>query len=531
MTVLNFIYSSLEKMLLTENNEIHKNILSQIDFNNDYKDMIIKIVIDNLEEENDYLYDNLATLIALVSFGSQSYIIKTFFSKIKEIYNEDEDYETLKEVLQKTIVNNVKNVINEIYNIVDPVDIGNYYKFLNGIVYEPENYVQGNIYYLNENESILDFYEYNEEYEYLNDSLVEKNEKIVVKSNENNEDYNIKNINLKHKVNLNTIRNPNKLGNMILKNEKINKDTLMYLESNNKFLNAVLHSLFSKLLLEEMVQGEKNQNRISFLLFLKELSLIKKELFKHSVVKFRDFIKENNNDYFEVFKKDLLHNIKIIEFQKDEEFFFKKIFDINNRPQLRKLEEIVPERELIKFDQDSAIKKDINKFFYEKGAWNKKFETEANNDETIIGFVSAAMKSCNISKSMEKIESILTINKDVKSYEDLKLSNEESIIYENILGEIRSKSNLLGTFYKYLNLEKQRFFFFCISQYIKQGNEPTLKNYNSHCTYKKILVTFCVSFLLNFSDLISEKSTEEEKEKYNKLKSDVMEAFTGEYQL
>lgn len=513
--VLDFIYQSLEKTLLSEDFEkslsLSKNLLNQIDYKEDYKDMLLNIffvkLLDELLNDNDLPLENFAKIIALLSFGSQSYIIKKLFLELKQKFENTEnfeDYDELKEILQKKIFKDIKYAINDIYDVTDPMDVGFYYKFLQGIIYNPDIYIPGNANYLKENEKLSDVYDFSQEYLFLESDEKEK-QKLITKNTEQQLAFNpLKNIQS------NIVRNNTKLANMIMDGEEINQDTLDYLKQNNKFFNALLHSLYSKFLLKEMVSEDKtNKTKINLFLFIKKLSELNDKLFRESLIKLKQFLEDNNSSYFEELKKELNTYIGLMQFATHSGELIKRIFNIKERgEQKHRIRKINDKDKEIDFDlENNPFKEMVYKFFYERGFWNKTFEKEANNQELIKVFVYYAFEMCQFKE----------------------VENEDEM--EKIIANLDNHLKTLGAFFKNINKEQQNIFFYTISSYVKQKQLPLLKNLSDkNKNNRTLLVKSCSAFLSNFYVEKTEENMEEWRE-YEELKEKIISSFQGIFRI
>lgn len=514
--VLDFIYQSLEKTLLSEDFEkslsLSKNLLNQIDYKEDYKDMLLNIffvkLLDELLNDNDLPLENFAKIIALLSFGSQSYIIKKLFLELKQKFENTEnfeDYDELKEILQKKVFKDIKYAINDIYDVTDPMDVGFYYKFLQGIIYNPDIYIPGNANYLKENEKLSDVYDFSQEYSFLENEKKGK-EKLITKNTEQQLSFNpLKN------TQSNVIRNNTRLANMIMDGEEINQDTLDYLKQNNKFFNALLHSLYSKFLLKEMVSEDKtNKTKINLFLFIKKIADLNDKLFRESVIKLKQFLEENNSTYLEELKKELHTYIGLIQFTSNTGELIKRIFGIKEKGveskyHIRKIND--KDKEIDFNFENNPFKEMVYKFFYERGFWNRTFEKEANNQDLIKVFVYYAFEMCQF--------------KETEIEEEL----------EKQIANLENHLKTLGAFFKNINKEQQNIFFYTISSYVKQKQLPLLKNLSDkNKNNRTLLVKACSAFLSNFYVEKTEENMEEWKN-YEELKEKIISSFQGTYRI
>lgn len=189
--VTEFIYRKLEEMLINSSDEfglknknniqdqaqnndqpfhIPNNILQNIETDTQYKDWVLDITFNHLGD--DIVMENFSKIIAIMTFGSQQYLVENLIKKIDGLIEEDFDIEETKKLFQKSLFNEIKTHVLDMYIIVDPIDLGSYYAFLQGIIYDPASIETDYNKNLPKNKKLSDFYDFNSEYDdYFNDRL------------------------------------------------------------------------------------------------------------------------------------------------------------------------------------------------------------------------------------------------------------------------------------------------------------------------------------------------------------------------
>lgn len=391
--ITQFIYQKLEEMLINSSDEfnsknkekdfkdflpfhIPNNILKNIETDVQYKNWILDIVFNHLSD--DIVLENFSKIISVMTFGTQKYLIENLIKKIDSLIEEDFDIEDTKKLFQKSLLNEIKNNVLDMYIIVDPIDLGSYYTFLQGVVYEPNSIEVDYNKNLPKDKKLNDFYDFNSEYEdYFNERDDEEDEEKnyeKMKSNKDLEDLKysssisnsdsdkeskIKNDqlvketfesilslsdekkqeqaklhgNLYYKVERNTTR----LTNAIFDGKQVNEETIDYMTDNHNYFNSALISVFSRFLIKELTETkdkERLKNKEKLFYFFKNLSDGNSELFKEALVKFKKFLIEKEQKTFlnqnEQTKDEIYYLINHVHLRREDKNLVLKVFNVIN---------------------------------------------------------------------------------------------------------------------------------------------------------------------------------------------------------